>query len=882
MAFLKDFKISIIVPIVVLLIFSSLLNPAVGQAKPQLLDVYINGSFKFSPNPIYLSATALYDDGTTKDVTTLGYWESSDEDIAEVDKGKVVFGRKAGDVEITFTFNRYEDNVKTKVIDVEEIAIRDKEIKYSNDPVKIRLKGDFDDYDDDEVDINDYLTWFSSDPEIAEVFPNGILRFTGEIGDTTVGFIYTSPVTRKRIKDDILITVTEEDIANLDDDDDDDDDDDEKISYPFLIIEGELDPEEEENVLKAYTLAKGNEKEAIDSSLIYWSSTNRDVATVSKDGVVTYTGKPGYATIIAEYGRWEVKKSVFVPYQVEQIQINESLNFTPYWFSKPPRLTVTGIENGGDKKILDDVEWSSSDQSIATIDNSGQINFTGKEGSVTFTAEVDQLEDTISTTVPPLEDKKIQGIYLSPSLFYSQVPQQLKGYAIYGDGSIEEVTDQCTWFSSNEKVATIYNGTVYFSGLPGIVEISCTYQGFSDKDKLIVFSPTGTKRLSYIKFKDHYLTSLDNGKEINVLGIYSDNTTKELKDVTFSSYQPNIAQVVNGQLEVYGNPGTAIIEAQKSSFRNTVNVQVSQKIAADQLKHFFIEGELNKSRGLVKLKAYAVYANNQKVDVTSQSIWNTSNKSIAKIEGNGLIQLIDDGSVKISATYNNKISYISNNSYYQFNDDTPLKSIVPTDSIKQEIIVKLAEDSTTGNVPQDIQGHWAEKEMKLAYGFNWITKDSAALLRPDSPITRGDFADFLCSALNLSSDYLINNLTDIQDHSAKKDILTVLNLGLISYPTDNKFRPYADLTRRELAEILSNLFDVQLDMNFTFIDVPSSHPSYLNIAKVAQVGLMRGIDTLHFGPDEKVTRAQAVTAVIRLLQLDEELNDVLNKASSTK
>ncbi|MGI6226214.1 MAG: Ig-like domain-containing protein, partial [Peptococcales bacterium] len=703
--FIKKISISL----VFLLMLQCFAFPLTGQAQPHLVNVYINQELAYSPSPVYLTASALYSDGSIKDVTYSGTWNSDRPSIATVYRGKVEFGRNIGNVTITFSYGGIEASVGTEVVDITDLQIITRNIKYSNKPVQLKAQGR---YNNGELrEIKEHIRWYSTNEEVAIVDSNGLVTFRGNAGVTRIGIIFTSPLTGKETYNEVEVTVTEAEIEK---------DEEPRETKAFTVkIDGKLDPTKKSSSLKAYRLYIDDTKKTLDNDLITWSSSNPNVAEVNEKGQVTFTGKPGNVTITVRYRNYSDSISTFVPYKTLEMFINESLNFTPYFFTNPPKLSVTGRDNSSQNQLIHNLEWSSSNLNVANIDHNGQITFTGKPGTVTFTATKDGLSTSITVTVPELPDKNVKRIFINPSLFYSTAPVELKAFALMGDNTITEVTKDCRWASSNETVATVRDGFVYFTGRPGAVDIICTYQGFSDRDKIIVYAPSKSKTLSAIKFTDHFFTYGDHGKVIEVLGIYSDNSKKPLESAKLTSFEPNIIKIQNNKLYFSGMPGIANIEAQAGKFRTIVQGETVNPAGNNIPVYLRLLGELDSYQRIKELKALAVYSNGTSVDVTNEVVWNTTNSNIAQLQEKGRIEMIGTGPVRISASYKNLNTFLSNKAYYQFNQINPMKiGIVPLADIKLRVREKLSQNILLP-LPSDIINHWARKELEMARKLSW-------------------------------------------------------------------------------------------------------------------------------------------------------------------
>ena len=112
---------------------------------------------------------------------------------------------------------------------------------------------------------------------------------------------------------------------------------------------------------------------------VAWKSSNTDVVTVNDAGVVTAKAM-GTATIRVTVGKLSASCKVTVKQPVTSIYLNRS-SFTLEG-GETFTLTASVYPSNADNK---NVEWSSSDEKVATVDQSGLVTAVGK-GKATITA----------------------------------------------------------------------------------------------------------------------------------------------------------------------------------------------------------------------------------------------------------------------------------------------------------------------------------------------------------------------------------------------------------------------------------------------------------------------------------------------------------------
>jgi hypothetical protein len=131
--------------------------------------------------------------------------------------------------------------------------------------------------------------------------------------------------------------------------------------------------------------------------------------------------------------------------------------------------------------------------------------------------------------------------------------------------------------------------------------------------------------------------------------------------------------------------------------------------------------------------------------------------------------------------------------------------------------------------------------------------------------------------LSLGSQAFAAGFTDIKDQSVLYGAETLRMLGVVDGVGDNRFSPDTSLTRAQFCKMAvviqgqGSLADSYMSRTI-FPDVKVSHwaRGYINLMASSQNPLLRGFSDGTFRPDEKLTYAQAVTILIRLLGYSDE------------
>ncbi|MBB3112130.1 hypothetical protein FHS18_004208 [Paenibacillus phyllosphaerae] len=172
----------------------------------------------------------------------------------------------------------------------------------------------------------------------------------------------------------------------------------------------------------------------------------------------------------------------------------------------------------------------------------------------------------------------------------------------------------------------------------------------------------------------------------------------------------------------------------------------------------------------------------------------------------------------------------------------------------------------------DIEGHWAESSIMNAWNEGFIEGYADGTFRPRQAVRRAEFAAMIVRALQPESpDNEILPFVDGRDIPAwaiQNVQAAVQEKWLIGF-TDGTFRPAREMTRAELAVIVDRVLDQSRDVteNLRFTDVDEiPRWAKTSVDEAVQFGLMQGTGKNRFSPNSAVTRAEAVTVIMNILE----------------
>lgn len=352
-------------------------------------------------------------------------WESSDDAVATVTDGTVT-AVKAGTAIITATAGTATATCEVTVTQpVVSITINNGSIVVHEHELK---KGEilqlFVDVKPTDA-TNKAVTWTTSNAEVATVDANGKVTAV-KSGTATITATSKDDTT---IKDTCAITVINPATA---------------ISIADMtVLTGA------EKTIAVVTTPT----DADDIGTVTYTVEDETIASVT-DGKVTGL-KAGETTITATAGTLTTTFKVTVTDE-EVPATGVTLDKTEISVEVDATETITATVTPEDS--TDDAVWSSADETIATVDQTGKV--TGvKEGETTITVK---LNDDVSATCTVTVTKKtiaITGITLDKTTAELTEGETVDLVAtVVPDDTTEDKT--VTWSSSDETVATVENGTV--------------------------------------------------------------------------------------------------------------------------------------------------------------------------------------------------------------------------------------------------------------------------------------------------------------------------------------------------------------------------------------------------------------------------------------
>lgn len=398
-----------------------------------------------------------------------------------------------------------------------------------------------------------------------------------------------------------------------------------------------------------------NPPEAKDTELT-WHSSNEKVAKVDNKGTVTAlavgtstitvkTGNGNTAICIVKVTAIEDEDDDFdkIVFDVNSIVLKDGIKYTIDYSIEPKDANV---------KLI----WESSDTKVATVEDG--IIQTLAPGTTTITAKKANKEAIVYVTVvkgdsstPDVIDdgKEIKAV----SINMNQTELNMKvsqDYKLTAEVLPSNTTNKAvTYKSTNTEVATVDATGKVVAVAKGTATITATTANGIVAEVKVTVDEEKAKEIESITLSIKNV-SLSPGNTIQLVETYSPSDAA-VEKITWTSSDNNVATVEDGLVTAMRNGTATITVSSDSGVKATCNITVNSSVVTVTTVNINPSSVSIRVNGTTQLSAefYPPYASNKTLT------WRSSNKSIATVDGNGLVTGKKAGQATIFATSSNGV-----------------------------------------------------------------------------------------------------------------------------------------------------------------------------------------------------------------------------------
>jgi uncharacterized protein YjdB len=320
------------------------------------------------------------------------------------------------------------------------------------------------------------------------------------------------------------------------------------------------------------------------------------------------------------------------------------------------QFSATAIyTNNTHSDITTQVQWSTSDASVATIGaNTGRATAM-TEGAATITAAFSgkTASATLTATAATLKS-----IAVSPptSSIAAGTSQAFQAMGTFSDNSSQDITQDVSWSSSNTAVATVGASTGQATAIAsGTATVTASLSGNAAAATLTV---TPALLVSLVVTPPIASIAAGTSQALEAEGTFSDNTTQDISgDVTWTSSNTAAVTVASNGVATGVSTGMSTITAActNSSVCGSISATATVTVTAAVLQSITIT-PASATVGTwqtLQFTATGTYSDSSTQDITSQVNWASGNTSVITISNaspfNGLASGIAAGSANITA-----------------------------------------------------------------------------------------------------------------------------------------------------------------------------------------------------------------------------------------
>jgi hypothetical protein len=640
------------------------------------------------------TATGLFSDGSTQDLTASVSWGSSTPSVATINTSGLATGSAPGQTTITASSGSLSNSAVLTVSTAVLTSIAVNPVNPSvivGDTQQFTVTGTYS--DSSTQDLTGTATWNSSNPSVASVSSTG-LASSLTVGTTTISATVLS------VSGSTTLTAT--------------------VTPPLLqsISITPANPSvaigQNQQFVATGMYADGSTQDL--TSSMTWSSSQPAIAAITTAGLAGGLSG-GSTTIAAALGTINASATLSVN-SVALVSIAVTPVNTSVALGTNQQFAATGTyADGSTLDLTTSAIWGSSALSVATANASGLATSTST-GQTTITAAAASIGGSSTLTVTPAT---LVSIAITPAI--QTIPlgttEQFAATGTFSDGSAQDITGSVLWDSSDGSVATISNAAgsqgLATSAASGNSNISAASGSISASTTLTVSTAT---LVSIAVNPSAPSIALGTTQQFTATGTFTDGSTQDLTtSVTWVSSNTMVATVSSSALGSSLATGTATITATLGGIggstlltvtpASVVSIVVSPATAAIPLG-------MNQT-----FTAVGTFTDGSTQDITNSVHWSSSVPNVATVSNtsgsSGMATSSGSGSAVIrarSGTVTGSGNLTVTNAILAAIEVNPQSPSIPIGGSQQFTATGLYTDGSSANITTSVT--WASSSATVA------------------------------------------------------------------------------------------------------------------------------------------------------------------------
>ena len=582
---------------------------------------------------LQLQAIATLSDDTTKDVSTQANWQSSNPTVLSVDDQGKATAIAAGDATVTATVQGVTGQTTVSAVDltVSQLQIIPATVQLAiGTTTRLTAIATF--ADQSTQDVSSQVGWLSSNTAVATVDSTGLV--TGVAAGSTTLSASLLGVTAST-----SIQVNNTSVSAL-----------QVIPAVTTIALGT------KSQLQAIaTFADGSTQDV--SSQVQWSSNDPIIAGVDSLGLVTGSGI-GQATVTATLGAISRSATLTVTNAIAT-----ALQVIPPTASLPKGAklqfqAIATFSDNSSQDVTNQVNWNSSDISVATIDLNGEATAFSEGGADISANFLGVTSNTVLLVVTNATVSSIQVVLNGGSGNLAKGSSvQFNAQAVLSDGSTLDVSSQAAWFSSDQTKVTI-NAQGLATGIAvGTSTISASLNGVTSAGTVLTVT---NATVTQIQITPPSLTLAKGTKgKLTAIATYSDNSTQDISSqVVWNSSNIGVATInLSGEVSAVSNGSATLTGRVGAVTSNGVSLSVTNA-SVNQIDLSATASTLAAGTK-AQLTAVASYSDGSSQNITPLVSWSSSDSDVATVSTSGEVTAVSPGTAVITGSFAGQISTLT-------------------------------------------------------------------------------------------------------------------------------------------------------------------------------------------------------------------------------